>query len=210
MFEISNRHAPVFALSDVGTLAALLEETLDLKTLTDECADLEFAPLAQTARINEISGFTVRSALGPAEVKRRMAAATALRLWRDGEGFAAADRLFTALQDRLSPDSAFAIGTAVSPELARLAGRLPAPSASSRKTVILLQGGLADLQNRISSDLLDRDHLVIWVGAFDPEVMADQTEAFFALAPQFRLETELNRYEAVETLAPVFVGMARF
>jgi hypothetical protein len=130
----------------------------------------------------------------------------AFKLWREAAGLGAARALVAGLIAEMGVDSIHAPSGAE----ARLASGLGAPGPQSRRTLIVFEDDAQGVARRAPQDLLGRDHLALWLKDFDPAALAAETDAFFALAPRFRLETGLNRYDEIETLCPVMVGMVRF
>lgn len=181
MFEIRKRQKPVFRAADVRRIGEVMDRVLGLTQL--DLPDVEIVPIFQTARINEVNAYTVRSAAG-AE--------------------AAADQLVR------SPAVARLKDLGRTPDLliARMIAELEAEFSDYGVGLLAFDG--AGPPAGAWTPACGSDHPAIWKDGVPVDWLLAETDAFFAVSPALRIEIALNRYRVLESFGPFSIGLVRF
>lgn len=205
MFEICQRHRPVFAVSQVRQVAHLLTESLGLGDLA--VSGIEILDIAQTARINENNRYVVKSALSPDAV---LAALQKSRRFQDltaahRAGTSILDRVLATMIQRLQVDSWLGIGAS---QAATVQAGLPQATASSKRPLLIFDSTSRIDYAALDSKWFDADHPAVWLGS-DWLSAVEGAEAFFAVSPALKLEVSLNRYQPLAGFGEFAIGLVR-
>jgi hypothetical protein len=206
MFEIHKRHNPVFILSEIKQLAKIFTEALHVNDTNMPSCGIDVIDIAQTVRINEISPFIVRSTLPPEDVISLLNKNTALRQLRDNPA-PVIENLVKKMVSLFEIDSYLSMGE--NAPVFGLEKIIPSASISSKKPLVIFNGSQQRQPQFIKPEWYEMDHPALWMGRDWIPAMSD-TEAFFAMSPEFKLEESLNRYQPLERFGDFSVGLVRF
>lgn len=202
MFEVHNRHTPMFVTSDVRKIAEAMTATLGFDELALKEFGIEINPIFQTVRINEKNEFIVRSQQLLSTVQEVLKEDPVLGKLRARMDLT--DKLVRNLVERLGVDSYLCTdGGASVGEIAKI---LPVASAQSKKPLLVVGSSRLGLPE---ARWVDLDHPALWISG---GLMADmsETEAFFSILPALKMEVSLNRFQTLESFGDFAAGMIRF
>ncbi len=209
MFEIYNRHTPMFVSSEIKAITQIITQTLEFDELPLQQLGVEMIPIFQTVRINEIHPFLLRSKLNIDKVKQLVRDDKILKKLRSSSSDVSMllAGLVKKMVDQLGVDSYFCIGEENS--LGGIEQSLNRSGKYSKKPLIIFNSSRELQYHFDQSNWYDLDHPAIWLENSLGSNMST-TEAFFAVSPTLKMEVGLNRAQSLESFASFAVGMVRF
>jgi hypothetical protein len=209
MFEIYRRHNPMFVLSEIKLLAKILTDTLQFDRLNLDESSLHILDISQTVRINENNQFIMKSKLSVENVIKTLQENSTLQHLRNNQKNASLliEKLLKHLVDQLAIDSHLYIGK--NTPIPAFERAIPLPGKYSKKPLIVFNHPQQITYSQIDSQWFEMDHPALWIGQNWITAM-EGTEAFFAMSPELKLETDLNRYQHLESFGNFAIGLVRF
>ena len=205
MFEVYNRHTPMFVASDIKQLADIFKDALQINNNIMGTLDVEIIDISQTVRIKKDNMFIIKSDMNYETIISIFKKSSVIQQLRNRQ-----DLLRDVLKymiAKIGIDAYVCIGTATT--ISGLDDMIPKATESAKKPLIIFNEPKQLPGQSMQAHWFDVDHPALWLGQGWESVM-EETEAFFAMSPELKLETELNRYRTIERFGDFSVGMVRF
>lgn len=203
MFEIYRRHTPMFALSQVKQTAQLLTTVLHFNDPAFAQSEIDIVDISETVRINENNAFVVRSPLDIETLILKLKENSIIRQLRNTQTLM--EDIVKQMIVQLGVDSYY--NTNNKAPTTKLDDILPRTTRDSKKPLMVFNAGPIDY-DRLNLKWLTMDLPALWI---EKSFMSStkEVEAFFAISPELKIETSLNRYLPFECFADCAIGLIR-
>ena len=197
MFNIKNRHTPMFSTSELKRLTDAIFSAH--KNSIEQIKNLQIQPIHQTVRINEANkliGITANPDEKPQIDSIQKSNENLLSLLEE-------IKKSTDIKN-YSP-----IGN-IGDDIKSIIPFTEQDIIPNKPLLLIVNSSKISQETTKTLSKQGHDHIILWLNNEHISNTTKDVEAFFAIKPEIKIETSLNRFEDIGSLGHYAIGMIRF